>query len=930
MGVRKNAKFLTAAEREAFVRACVLMKADIVNPAAPVAQRYSRWDEYVAVHQMIQLATVPGFGGVVNFGHGGTGSYGFLSWHRFFLWQFEKQLQSYVAGVMLPYWDWTDPTTLLTDTFLGPDGAPGITVSSGYFAPNRPGSGGNPTPLPAWWPATLTGWNLHADFGTWAGPLTRDVGGSLPSVNDLRAALATPGYREFQDILESGNGLLSGNQMHNGLHGYIGGHMGNPAASPFDPIFYLHHCNIDRLWTMWQLDGHATTYPSLGASVGHGPTEAMYPWVGATPGYSNIAPFSTIVMPDVSAIGIVRNQDTLDYRAYGYTYDTIPVMGIGLDRTGSMTQLTPDPMTGIGTVTKWEAAKRGVSAFLQDAETVQQSAAIYLTAGIKTFRSFLGNEFTSVFAGTPYGLIKNGTGYSRGTFDAIAAGMTPGGGTPLADALQDVEDTIVEPPFGWIPADEQRHLAMLTDGMLTSGSPMTSIPDGSFANTAIFAMGFGTAADVDYPTLASIVAKGRSLPFSQVFHGETAGTIDKFYTNALARAIGFSTIFDPSLELFEGEHTHLEYWATSAEDAFLLTAQGMDFADANWSYHLQAPDGTMLYADGTAVMHGGHGGHGSHALQHPHVTSTRSNGRLTLVIQRDSADDVAWVGRWRLLVAYCARDLSSMTMFQPGELMIPVAAGAVRGPRFSRLLQKEGRFLGQRSILEAPKHRLDTRALSTNSGDRVSCAVIVTIHARTRLRIELVPEREVLVGADGFKLTVDAVADVGDIVSVRGFGRLVGPTVDLAAEVDRARKPEIPRRARRRGTGEGKGDLRMDTAVLLGLLERENPRIAGAFDTEVGVVSHDESALHLHVEKVASPGGQHLGVYIEGVYCPEDHGPGAGDNDHHGHEGGGGHKHGHGTDCRYEHFTRLLNASVATIAGRGDESKARPRRQKAS
>lgn len=37
MGIRKNAKFLTAAEQEDFVKACILMKADIVNPAAAVA-----------------------------------------------------------------------------------------------------------------------------------------------------------------------------------------------------------------------------------------------------------------------------------------------------------------------------------------------------------------------------------------------------------------------------------------------------------------------------------------------------------------------------------------------------------------------------------------------------------------------------------------------------------------------------------------------------------------------------------------------------------------------------------------------------------------------------------------------------------------------------------------------------------------------------
>ena len=53
MGIRKNAKFLTPAEKENFVRACVLLKADIVNSGAPPAQQYSKWDQYVAIHWMI-------------------------------------------------------------------------------------------------------------------------------------------------------------------------------------------------------------------------------------------------------------------------------------------------------------------------------------------------------------------------------------------------------------------------------------------------------------------------------------------------------------------------------------------------------------------------------------------------------------------------------------------------------------------------------------------------------------------------------------------------------------------------------------------------------------------------------------------------------------------------------------------------------------
>ncbi len=107
MPVRKNAKFLSATERESFVKACVLMKADIVNPGAPAVQQYSVWDQNVAIHNEIQNAFAPG-APAVNFGHGGSGAYAFFSWHRFFLSEVEKQLQSYVPGVMMPYW--TGPT----------------------------------------------------------------------------------------------------------------------------------------------------------------------------------------------------------------------------------------------------------------------------------------------------------------------------------------------------------------------------------------------------------------------------------------------------------------------------------------------------------------------------------------------------------------------------------------------------------------------------------------------------------------------------------------------------------------------------------------------------------------------------------------------------------------------------------------------------
>ena len=39
--------------------------------------------------------------------------------------------------------------------------------------------------------------------------------------------------------------------MHNRVHVWVGGDMG-PATSPNDPVFFVNHCNVDRIWQDWQ------------------------------------------------------------------------------------------------------------------------------------------------------------------------------------------------------------------------------------------------------------------------------------------------------------------------------------------------------------------------------------------------------------------------------------------------------------------------------------------------------------------------------------------------------------------------------------------------------------------------------------------------------------------------------------------------------
>lgn len=929
MGTRKNAKFLSASEKENYVKACVLMKADIVNPGAPAASQYSKWEEFVAIHLVIQAGFAPGMSGPepVNFAHGGTGAFAFLSWHRQFLAQFEQQLQTYVPGVMIPYWDWTDPAAIMTDNFMGPNGNPGNSnhVERGYFAFDKPGVGLNTTALPAWWPASLNGWRLPTMFqSNLQGALRRNLGSpaNLPLPLHIETTMSKPDYASFQEALETGS------RMHNALHGWLGGnetcassttvgHMTCNRQSPFDPLFFLHHCNVDRLWAMWQADGHANEYPNSGGKPHHLRTDPMYPWIGATPGYGNNAGFSI----PIPAFPLKRNVDTLDYRAnYGYCYDTIPIIGIALDRTGSMLGMTPDPMvTAAPDVTKWEAAKRGVSAFLQDCQTVQASRTVYVIAGVKTFRSLPANDFTAVFGAPGYGLIKTGTSFSKATFDANAAPMTPAGGTPLADALLDVQNTLVDAPYAGAPANEQRYLAMLTDGIRTSGAAFTTIPDHSLTRTGIFAMGFGTGLDVDYTTLATMVAKGKTLSTTQIFHGENVGTIDKFFSNSLAAAIGFTSVFDPVIELFEGEHTHLSFTATSADDAFFITAQGMDFIDKNWSYVLHGPNGQVLYGDGAGHDHSDGGC--NHCCPSPYVTAARADARASIVVQRGGAGLDCWVGNWVLMIMYKTRSLDAMFMPELGEILFPVSAGPIKGSRYSRLLTRPPLRKATRNVISPMLHGLDLMAASTNNNDKPACNVLINIYARTNLKVGISLETPVIKKGEELKFTIKDDISVGSVKYFGGFARLISPSFNMYDVISKEEALKLTMEGEKTKRWSSKFDL----ALLLARYEKEKEKERFGFinDNEVKVVSHEGSSLHIHHKETAVRGVYHLGLIVDGLYYP---GTNMNKDD-------GGHDHGGMNmspakkmaatedktgNAYFEKFTRILTVTV----GVEDEIKA--------
>ena len=69
--------------------------------------------------------------------------------------------------------------------------------------------------------------------------------------------------------------------MHNFAHMWVGGSM-MPSTSPNDPVFFLHHANVDRIWANWQRQWFHTLQgdylPASGGPTGHNLADGMFPW----------------------------------------------------------------------------------------------------------------------------------------------------------------------------------------------------------------------------------------------------------------------------------------------------------------------------------------------------------------------------------------------------------------------------------------------------------------------------------------------------------------------------------------------------------------------------------------------------------------------------------------------------------------------------
>ncbi|MEU6928881.1 tyrosinase family protein [Streptomyces sp. NPDC046374] len=259
MTVRKNQAALTADEKRRFVAALLELK------------RSGRYDTFVTTHNAFIMSDTDSGDRV------GHRSPSFLPWHRRFLIQFEQALQSVDATVTLPYWDWTaDRTTsssLWAPDFLGGTGrARDGQVLDGAFA--RSGN--------RW---TI---NVRVDGRDY---LRRDLGAGgrqLPTRAEVDSVLVMETYDMapwnsssdgFRNHLEGWRGV----NLHNRVHVWVGGQMAT-GVSPNDPVFWMHHAFIDKLWADWQARHPRSPYlPAAGTADVVDLNDTMRPWNDVTP-----------------------------------------------------------------------------------------------------------------------------------------------------------------------------------------------------------------------------------------------------------------------------------------------------------------------------------------------------------------------------------------------------------------------------------------------------------------------------------------------------------------------------------------------------------------------------------------------------------------------------------------------------------------------
>lgn len=188
MTVRKRASAMSVAERNRFIN--VINQLILSGFYGPFVANHADM-----MHRM----------------HGSMGPVGrqrFLPWHRLYLLKLEQAMQAIDPQAFIPYWRWTKDRAV-----------PSWMVN---FRPT--------VAVPGFGIITVT--------------RSPEPAAELPTQARINGILALTTYTAFTTDLET--------RPHNRVHMWCNGTMSSIPTAPADPLFWMHHAMIDRIWALWQ------------------------------------------------------------------------------------------------------------------------------------------------------------------------------------------------------------------------------------------------------------------------------------------------------------------------------------------------------------------------------------------------------------------------------------------------------------------------------------------------------------------------------------------------------------------------------------------------------------------------------------------------------------------------------------------------------
>lgn len=323
--VRKDAETLTKDERTRFIRAFYLLNQK---------NGYAFYKQFTDMH-------IANTDNEIHFYEN------FLPWHRLYLLNLERDLQKIDSSVSLHYWRWDFPAPhLFSEDFAGkmqivtdqPASVPTFSLSNPWRNWRPPGSAQLLRSAFNWDLALNGGWSVLIDRkAPEAYAINMGDGDYLRLFwDEKRPRGSRPGY------------IFSA--PHGGAHMSFRGQISDIPTAPQDPVFFMLHANVDRLWASWQnywdrfAPKEANSYSPQGMSpdradgFGAYAEQTQWPWNGDTqaprPPQAPYGDYPTVkkgynVLPKPTSQPTI--EEVIDYKgrlapsnSIGFDYDNVP------------------------------------------------------------------------------------------------------------------------------------------------------------------------------------------------------------------------------------------------------------------------------------------------------------------------------------------------------------------------------------------------------------------------------------------------------------------------------------------------------------------------------------------------------------------------------------------------------------------------------